>query len=380
MMKRKLKDYVRESDATVQKIIRIGFPIYERNHPISRHVIDVIEWLMNCRTSKLGGWAYTCDCGEEVIMYRGCHNKSCAVCSGKANKEWLEFHKERLVKKKHLHIVFVLPEELNGMYLKNKEKMTDLFFQIVQKILKKRYKGKTGGTIIVEHTEGGTITLHPHLHSLVMLGVYDEKNNKFEEIKSSKFKDEEMQAEFEEEYRKGFKKIEQDLEKKERIDIESVTGFSVWREEKYKNSEEAVIKYFSNSVRGGPISNEQILKVTKSAVTFAYKNEQTNQEWTEMELAIDEFIKRFLLHIPAKGKKQVRKTGVYASSNKVVLEKLKTLLEGKVVKLETKQEKKKAKRELEEKIVVFCPNCGAKLTKSIEISPVRREGNEKIPA
>lgn len=367
-------------NATVNLAFEIRFGYYDKNHKIDKTAASAGRFLAKCRTSALGGWKYPCECGEIVIMYKGCHNKSCDVCSKNENMEWLEFHRERLVDTKYLHIVFVLPEALNDIFLKNKKEMTELHFKVVKKIFKKRYMKLTGGTIMMEHTAGGTLPLHPHLHCLVMLGVYDEKNNKFEEIKSSKFDDEEMKAEYEKEYRKGFKKIEKELKQKEKIDIDNVTGFSVWREEKYKNSAEAVVKYFSNSVRGGPISNDQMLKVTESTVTFAYKNEQTKEEWSEMELPIDEFIKRFLLHIPAERQKQVRKTGVYASCKKDVLEKLKTLLEGKVVKLETKKEKKKAKREKGEKVSFFCPVCGAKLTKSIEIAPVRREKSEKVPA
>ena len=88
---------MKESDATIQKVLWLGFPKYERTHPIDRHVIDVIEWLMSCRTSKLGGWKHICKCGEEVIMYKSCHNKSCPICNGHENREWLEFHRERLV-------------------------------------------------------------------------------------------------------------------------------------------------------------------------------------------------------------------------------------------------------------------------------------------
>jgi predicted RNA-binding Zn-ribbon protein involved in translation (DUF1610 family) len=376
-LQEKYKGYF--ENATVQRAFQIRLEHYDKNHKVAKTAINAGRYIANCRTSKLGGWKYPCECGEEVIMYKSCHNKSCAICNGNENKEWLEFHRERLVNTKYLHIVFVVPEELNDLFLKNKKKMTDYFFKVVKKILKKRCLKLTGGTIMTEHTEGGTITLHPHIHCLVMLGGYDEKNKKFVEIKSSKFKDEEMQAEFKKEYRKGFKKLEKELEKKGKVYIDQVTGFSVWREEKFQNSAEAVLKYFSNSVRGGPISNDQILKVTETKVTFAYKNEQTKNNWEEMELGIDEFIKRILLHIPESRQKQVRKTGVYASSKKNVLEELKELLEGKEVKLETKKEKKKAKREIEEKVSFFCPVCGAKLMWSEEISPVRNE-SEKIPA
>jgi diadenosine tetraphosphate (Ap4A) HIT family hydrolase len=375
--KKKLKDLKKDADADLKKVIRLRFSHYERTHRISRNVIDAIEWIESCRTSRLGGWQHTCECGEIVTMYKSCHNKSCPVCNGYENKKWLEFHRERLVDTKYLHLVFVLPEELNEIFLKNKKEMSKLFFAVVQKILKKRYKGKTGGTIITEHTEGSTLTLHLHLHCLVMLGGYDEETGKFVEIGQSNYKVKKLKEEFEKEYKSGYKKIEKNLNRSIMFDIEKTGKFGVWKAKKYRNSAEAVLGYFSKGVRGGCISNDRILKVTEEVVTFAYKNEQTKGEWAEMELPIDEFIKRVLLHIPAERQKQVRKTGVYASSKRKVLEKCKEAVEGKTIKLQTKKEKKAAEREIGEKVSVICPVCKKVMKVSGIISPVRRE---KIPA
>lgn len=370
----KLEELEKEIDATLQKVFTIWFPRYNGSHKIAKTAVKAGKDFIKCRTSMMGGWKHTCECGEEVIMYKSCHNKSCPACNGYENRKWLEFHKERLVDTKYLHMVFVLPEELNEIFMKNKKEMTKLFFEVVQKILKKRTEGKTGGIIITEHTEGSVLTLHHHLHCLVMLGAYDEKTGKFVEIGSNKYKVSELKEEFEEEYKKGYKKIEKNL-KRSIIDknIDKVEKFGVWKKEKYGNSAEAVLGYFANGVRGGSISNDRILKVTEDAVTFAYKNEQTKGNWAEMELPIDEFIKRVLLHIPAEKQKQVRKTGVYASSKRKVLEKCKEAVEGKVIKLQTKKEKKTAEREQGEKFVVVCPKCGKEMKRREEIAAVYPE-------
>jgi len=370
----KLKELKKEADATLQKIFTIGFPRYENSHKIANTAVAAGRYFIKCRTSEMGGWKLTCECGEEVIMYKSCHNKSCPACNGYENKKWLEFHRERLVDTKYLHMVFVLPEELNEIFLKNKKAMTDLFFEVVQKILKERYKGKTGGTIITEHTEGSTLTMHLHLHCLVMLGAYDEKTGKFVKIGMNNYKVSELKKEFEEEYKKGYKKIEKNLKRSVmEKDIDKAEKFGVWHKKKYGNSAEAVLGYFAKGVRGGSISNDRILKVTEDVVNFAYKNEQTKGEWEVMELDIDEFIKRVLLHIPAEKQKQVRKTGVYASSKRKVLEKCKEEVEGKEIELKTKKEKKTAEREQGEKFVIVCPKCGKEMKIREEIPAVYPE-------
>lgn len=363
-----------EFTANLKYVLNIRLAHYEKTRKIAKTALTALEWVRDCRTSKLGGWKLTCECGEEVIMYKSCHNKSCPACNGYENKKWLEFHRERLVDTKYLHMVFVLPEELNEIFMKNKKEMTKLFFDVVQKILKKRYKGMTGGVIITEHTEGSVLTLHHHLHCLVMLGAYDEKTGKFVKIGLNNYKVSDIKKEFEEEYKKGYKKIEKNLKRSLMdVNIDKVEKFGVWKEKKYGNSAEAVLGYFAKGVRGGSISNDRILKVTEDVVNFAYKNEQTKGEWEVMELDIDEFIKRVLLHIPAEKQKQVRKTGVYASSKRKVLEKCKEEVEGKVIELKTKKEKKTAERDQGEKFVIVCPKCGKEMKIREEIPPVHSE-------
>jgi hypothetical protein len=327
-----------------------------------------------CYTSKLGGHKRTCECGEVLITYNPCHNKSCPACNGHENKEWLEFHKERLLKAKYLHMVFVVPEALNDIYLKNKKAMTDLLIRAIKKILKKRYKGKTGAITVSLHSGGSTLTLHPHLHCLITLGTYDEKNNKFEEVGAGRYNVSEMEKEFEEGYRKEFKKAYKEgmKEGKEKIDIDKVSGFKIWKAGKYKDSAEAVVGYFSKSVRGGSISNDRILKVTEKTVTFAYKNEQTKGEWEAMTLSMEEFIKRVLLHIPEAKQKLVRNFGLYASCNRKKLEKCKELLEERKVELKTKKEKKKARKERGDQRKYYCSKCGKELKIVEKILPLKK--------
>jgi len=152
-----LRTFKREKYATMRKVIELGFSTFNKKNRISREGGKAGRAMGKCRTAKMGGRKYACECGEEVIIYKSCNNKSCPECNGHENNEWLKFHKERLIDTKYLHIIFVMPEELNDPLLKNKKELTNLFFKVVQKILKKRYKGMTGGIIITEHSAGSTL-------------------------------------------------------------------------------------------------------------------------------------------------------------------------------------------------------------------------------
>lgn len=362
----------RQEDADMRKVLRIQLSTYERSRKINRTALKALENISKCRMPERGGFVYPCECGESVILYKSCHCRSCPMCNAGANTKWREFHKERLVDTKYLHMVFVQPEEYNKAFLKDKKTMSDILFKVIYRILRKRYGAINGGIIMMEHTAGSTLTLHPHIHCLIMLGVFDEETNKYREISADKYNVSTLEKEFEEEYKKEYEKVTGEKENR----LYSKDGFKVWKEDKYRDSAEAVIGYFAKGYRGGCISNDRILEVTKTTVTIAIKNEQTKGEWSEMELSINEFIKRVLLHIPAERQKLIRKYGVFASSKRKTLEKCKEVVEGRKVKLKTKKETVEAERKIEEKIKVICPRCGKVILKKIEIAPMRTEDKE----
>lgn len=364
---------------TMQTAFQKGFFVVDRDFFLSPEAAAAGRMISYCRTPVLGGIKVLCSCGKEKTIYKPSHNRSCPCCNGQENQEWLEFHKERMIDKEYLHMVFVAPEVLNDLYLKNKKEMTSLLIEAIKKMFKKKYKGKMGAITLSVHSSASVLTVHLHVHCLILLGTYDEENNKFEKIGAGRYNVSEMEKEFEEEYRKEFKKAEKKKRKdgkigfkegSEKIDIDKVTDFKIWKEGKYKGSAEAVLKYFSNSVRGGPISNDRILKVTDETVTFAYKNKQTKEEYEAMTLGLTEFIRRVLLHVPAKGQKLVRNLGLYSGSKKEGLEKCLELLEKRKVVLKTKKEKKKAKKERGETMKYFCPKCGKEMKVVEEILPL----------
>lgn len=370
---RELKGMKINPNASMRMVLQLRFDWYEANNYIAKRAVNAGRNMQECMTPAMGGWKYTCECGTERILNKVCHNRSCPACNGKHNKEWMEFHRERLVDTRYLHMVFVLPEELNAKFLKNKEGMTDILFKVVYKILKKKYGKLTGGIIMMEHTEGSTLTLHPHIHCLIMLGMFDEKRKKFTEISGDQYVVSKIEKEFEEEYKKAYRKLEGIKKEQRDIFLDSLKGFTVWKKEKYKNSAEAVLGYFANGVRGGCISNDRILEVTEEIVKIAYKNKQTKNKWGTMDLEIDEFIKRVLLHIPGKNQKLVRMRGVFASPKRKVLEDCKEVVEGKKIRLKTRKEKKKQARETEPKIVVHCAICKKEMKITAEVPRIERK-------
>jgi hypothetical protein len=91
--------------------------------------------------------------------------------------------------------------------------------------------------------------------------------------------------------------------------------------EKYAHGS-GVLTYLARYLKGGPISNNRIVKVTDKDVTFNYGRKRRQL----MTLGIDEFIGRLLQHVPQPKAVLVRSYGLYSPNHRGELEKCRKLL------------------------------------------------------
>ena len=79
---------------------------------------------------------------------------------------------------------------------------------------------------------------------------------------------------------------------------------------------ESVIKYLGKYTHRIAISNYRIKSISKAAVTFAVKDYRNNGQWKEVTVPGEEFIRRFLMHVPPKRFVRIRHYGLLSSRNK----------------------------------------------------------------
>ena len=78
--------------------------------PVQRKAMSDIA---QCRTAALGTVSNTCDvCEEEYWLFCSCRNRSCPLCQGEAQEQWLRTREEEMLPVPYLHMVFTLPREL----------------------------------------------------------------------------------------------------------------------------------------------------------------------------------------------------------------------------------------------------------------------------
>jgi hypothetical protein len=82
---------------------------------------------------------------------------------------------------------------------------------------------------------------------------------------------------------------------------------------------EAVLAYLSRYTHRVAISNSRLIGITSTSVTFKWKDYRANghDRAKVMTLAIDEFIRRFLIHVLPDGFHRIRHYGLFANGGRV---------------------------------------------------------------
>lgn len=134
----------------------------------------ILHALCACRTPKLGGHHYLCSaCGHRHFVAHACRNRHCPSCQGLAAHQWMEAQERYLLPVPYFHVVFTLPHELNGLVRQNQRALFGLLFSAASQTLltfgENRFGVQLGVTAIL-HTWGQTLSEHYHLHCLVTGG------------------------------------------------------------------------------------------------------------------------------------------------------------------------------------------------------------------
>jgi hypothetical protein len=331
-------------------IFRAYGEAYRQAHPLPRAQLKVMRAIESCRTAALGGHLQQCDsCGYQQPAYNSCRNRHCPKCGSLAKAQWLEDRKADLLPVGYFHLVFTLPHELNPLMLVNKKVLCNILFKAVSQTLlefgRTRLDGMLG-FICVLHTWDQTLRDHFHLHCLIPGGAlsFDLKRwiaarqtflfpvkalslvfrGKFLDLIEQAFVKEQLQfpgrtAALAEPA--AFADLVRPLRRKQWV---------VYAKRPC-SSPEKVLDYLGRYTHRVALSNNRILAVAESAegprVTFSYRDRKNDNRTRTMSLQVDEFIRRFLLHVLPNGFMRIRHFGFLANrSRKQKLDRCRELL------------------------------------------------------
>jgi hypothetical protein len=316
---------------TIQEILRDHYKTYEKTHFIPLYVRKAVEALIKCRTAELGGHIQACPEGHyQRQWYNSCRHRFCPQCNWIRIEQWLEKQKERIIACPHYHMIFTFPHELNDLWVLNVRTMTNLLFASVRDtlfefFLDEKHIGGKPGIIATLHTWGQTMVLHPHIHCLITEGGLNLMRWMETRQKGYLLPIEAVMMVFRGKFldyidkatEKGMIHLPPQMTLQRWKNLKNKLGRAEWNvriQNRYDHGQ-GVLIYMARYIRGGAISNRRIISLTGEGVTFTHKNSDRSKRDT-MTLSIDQFIQRYLLHVPYPSTKVVRYYGLYAPSAK----------------------------------------------------------------
>ena len=327
------------SKITICDILREYGGRYISKNKLKGQQKGIISLLSSCRTQALGSHYRECDqCSYLDKSYNSCRNRHCPNCQHKDREEWLDKRMKELLPVGYYHLVFTIPHQLNNLCLKNKKVMYGILFKAVSQTILElckdtKHLGADTGLITVLHTWGQNMMEHPHLHCIMPAGglsfdkthwVHTRKKNDFFiyfKVISRKFR-----GKFLDLLQKAYNKEELSFKGK-LITIAGKKYFSALLSSMYKKEwvvniqkpfahPKKVLEYLSRYVFRIAISDRRIEKVENGIVHFSIKDYKRNGIFRKMKLEINEFIRRFLLHVLPKGFFKVRYYGIFTNSRR----------------------------------------------------------------
>ena len=316
----------------IQEILNNGLEKYEKENKIIGYKKKVMHAIKECKTGAIGAHKYVCDeCGYEEIAYNSCRNRHCPNCQTGKKLKWIEARKEEVLNIKYYHVVFTIPSEIYNIALQNQEKMYKILFKASAETLQvlakdEKYLGGEIGFFSILHTWGQNLMYHPHVHLVVTGGGLTEINTWKEKEEDFFIPVKVMSRVFRGKFLNYMKKEKIEFYGKNK-DLENPSIYNnlmqslynkewiVYCKEPFKNAE-CVIQYLGRYTHRVAISNERIVEVTEDTIKFKWRDYKDDNKMKEMTINIQEFIRRFLLHILPPHFMKIRYYGILGNRNK----------------------------------------------------------------
>ena len=318
-----------------------GEAFIERNrHWMRWKHLKVLRAIARCRTAALGGHLDECTrCGHRAISFNSCRDRHCPKCQIAARERWIAARQRELLPTPYAHVVFTLPGRLAPLVLQNKKLLYDLLFRTSAETLLEVARnplrlGAEIGFFSVLHTWNQKIELHPHLHCVVPAGGLSldhtrwvrSRDNYFlpkkvlRKIFRGKFVDALKQA-----FQNGQLNFQGDL-----AFLAQPKIFAAWLRPLFHQhwvvylkrpfgGPEYVLQYLGRYTHRVAISNHRLVSFADGTVTFRRRDSAHNNEQKLMPLSLDEFLRRFLLHILPQGFVRIRNFGFLANRRRATL-------------------------------------------------------------
>jgi len=303
--------------------------------------VKVLRAIARCRTAALGGHLDECiACGyRPAISYNSCRNRHCPKCQANARARWLQARRQELLPTRYVHVVFTLPHQLTPLALQNKKLLYHLLLQTSAATLlavarDPKHLGAEIGFFGVLHTWNQKLEHHPHVHCVVPAGGLSLDRTRWIPSRSRFFLPVKVLsrvfrgkfvAALQRNFRQGKLGLHGHLKP-----LAHPKVFSAWIRTLFRNDWHVyskrpfggavhALRYLGHYTHRVAISNHRLVSLTDDQVTFRWRDSAHHNEYKLMTLSLDEFLRRFLLHLLPKGFVRIRHFGFLANRRRATL-------------------------------------------------------------
>lgn len=322
----------------VADVIRKHGDGFLQTHRQPAHHLRTLGALVKCRTAALGGHVDQCgDCGHQRVSYNSCRNRHCPKCQGLNQQRWVDAREADLLPVPYFHVVFTLPDKLNGLCLSNPRQLHHLLFRTAWETVKAfasnpKDLGANTGMVSVLHTWGQNLSLHPHVHCIIPAGGMTPQGTWRHAKGGDKFlfAVKGMSKVFRAKFVQGLRQLNKD-QKLSFVGQSANLAFPphfaalmrslflkkwvIYAKEPFAGPEQ-VVRYLGRYTHRIAISNHRIKSIKDGKVTFSWKDYRKDGKKGLMSLEANEFLRRFCLHILPPGFVRIRHYGILGSRNK----------------------------------------------------------------
>ena len=300
-------------------------------------VLDAIE---RCRTAALGGHLDECArCGCRAISYNSCRNRHCPKCQANARDRWLEQRRRELLPTHYVHLVFTLPHLLAPLALQNKKVVYGLLFRASAETLRAvardpKHLGADIGFFSVLHTWNQKLEHHPHVHCVVPAGGLSPDHrrwihSRYRFFLPVKVLSRVLRGKFIAGLRRAFADGQLGFYGDLKL-LAKAKDFSSFLRQLFHHDwvvyckppcggPQHVLHYLGRYTHRVAISNHRLVSLEGSQVTFRWRDSAHGNQQRLMTLSVEEFLRRFLLHLLPPGFVRIRHFGFLAHRRRAVL-------------------------------------------------------------
>ena len=303
-----------------------------------------------------------------------CRNRHCPKCQAGARERWLEKRRSELLPTQYVHVVFTLPRQLAPLALQNKKLVYDLLFRTSAETLLEvardpKHLGAEIGFFSVLHTWSQKLELHPHVHCVVPAGGLSADRTRWIKPRYAFFLPVKVLSRvFRGKFVAALQHAFQDGQLSFHGDLQLLAQpktFAAWLRPLFRKDwvvyskrpfggPEHVLHYLGRYTHRVAISNHRLVSFADGKVTFRWRDSAHNNEQKLMTLSLDEFLRRFLLHLLPKGFVRIRNFGFLANRRRATL--LATLLSP--ARLGTTANRARRLHRQDSRDLWSCPKCG----------------------